>query len=405
VGIGILFVDDEPDVLQGLRRSMKRNRKHFDMRFVEGGAQALEALENDPADIVISDMRMPGMDGGELLRQVRERFPGTIRMILSGYAESEAVMRTVGPAHQYLSKPCDAETLSNSINRALALRNHLESASLRSFITGLNRLPTLPEAVSELIEKLDSTDTDIESVAEIISRDISMTAQILKLTNSAYFTVAKSITTPKQAVQMLGFDTIKSLILVSGIFGMFPENPESTEIIHRLNERSLSIAILAKELAALEGLDALRVEQTGCAAVLSHIGTLAILHEDFERFNEAISVVENEGLDIASAERRIFGASHAELGAYLLGLWSFGDPVVEAVAYHHNPAQCPGREFNALTALYLAQHFSKALDGGVEMLPALEAKLDMDYLEQVGVAHRLPAWRELLTGRIRKRRQ
>ncbi len=400
---GILFVDDDPDILQGLRRSMKRNRKRFDMRFVSSGAEALEALAETPADIVISDMRMPGMDGGELLSEVRTRFPATIRMILSGFAEKEAVMRTVGPAHQYLSKPCDAETLYTSIDRALSLQEFLESKPLRSFVAGLTVLPTLPESVAALIDKLDSNEPAMDCVAAAIAKDISMTAQVLKISNSAYFASVRNITNMQQAIQMLGFDTIKSLALESGIFNLHPETSQSADVIKQLNDCSIGIGMLAKGIASLEGMDAASTELASCAGTLSHVGTLALLHRDLEQFNQATTLAKTENIQTAAAEKRVCGASHAEVGAYLLGLWGFANPIVEAVAYHHSPAECPATEFSIVTAVYVAQHLNPALAGGAEMLQELESTLDMEYLESIGAAHRATVWRDFVVSEIEKR--
>jgi DNA-binding NtrC family response regulator len=101
----ILFVDDEPNVLQGLQRMLRHMRADWDMRFVDSGHAALDAMENERFDAVVTDMRMPGMDGAELLAEVRRRDSGVVRVILSGYSDAESVMRTVGPAHQFLAKP------------------------------------------------------------------------------------------------------------------------------------------------------------------------------------------------------------------------------------------------------------------------------------------------------------
>jgi HD-like signal output (HDOD) protein len=261
----------------------------------------------------------------------------------------------------------------------------------------------LPETVSRLMDELSSADRSIESVAKTISSDISMTAQIMKLANSSYFAIAKTVTTLNQAIQMLGFDTIKALILVSGIFDMYPANPASATIMRRLNERCVSIGLMAKGLAILEGLDKPDADQAACAGMLSHVGTLALVHEDVDRFNQAVALVENDGTDIAAAEHKVFGSSHAEVGAYLLGLWGFSDMVVEAVACHHEPGHFQSGAFNASTAVYVAQIMCRALDAGEAALPELEARLDKGVLEAAGVAGRLPAWREHFTREIRKR--
>ena len=105
----ILFVDDEENILQGLRRLLRPLRKEWEMRFASDGHTALKMLEESPCDVLVSDMRMPGMNGVRLLEEVRARYPDTIRIVLSGQADRETTLAAVGPAHQYLNKPCDAE--------------------------------------------------------------------------------------------------------------------------------------------------------------------------------------------------------------------------------------------------------------------------------------------------------
>src|ERR1017187_6368046 len=111
----LLFVDDEVRVLQGLQRQLYGMRNEWNMNFKEGGAKALDFMASAPVDVIVTDMMMPGMDGAQLLTEVMKRHPDTIRIVLSGHADREAILRLVGPAHQYLSKPCDAEELRNAI--------------------------------------------------------------------------------------------------------------------------------------------------------------------------------------------------------------------------------------------------------------------------------------------------
>src|SRR5919204_1757148 len=127
----VLFVDDEPRVLDALRRLLRQRRDEWEMGFVTSGAEALERLSAEPVDIVISDMRMPGMDGAELLTRVRSEHPSVVRMVLSGHSEQEASMRVLQVAHQYLSKPCDSRMLTDAIQRASTLRHTLGSERVR----------------------------------------------------------------------------------------------------------------------------------------------------------------------------------------------------------------------------------------------------------------------------------
>ncbi len=107
-----MFVDDEPRVLEGLKRMLRPKRNEWQMTFVGSAQAALDALKAEPCEVVVTDMRMPGMNGAELLEVVQREYPDTIRLILSGQAETESVMKALGVSHQFLSKPCDAEILT-----------------------------------------------------------------------------------------------------------------------------------------------------------------------------------------------------------------------------------------------------------------------------------------------------
>ncbi len=140
----LLFVDDEPRVLQGLQRQLHGMRHEWDMHFVENGAAALEYMAREPVEVIVSDMLMPGMDGAQLLGEVLLRHPHTVRLVLSGHADREAVLRLIGPAHQYLSKPCNAEELRAAIARALALRDLLANDQLKQLASKVKSLLSTP---------------------------------------------------------------------------------------------------------------------------------------------------------------------------------------------------------------------------------------------------------------------
>lgn len=390
--VKILFVDDEANLLQGLKRMLRRQRNEWDMTFVDSGAKALAAFETKPFDVIVSDMRMPEMDGAELLNEVSQRHPGTIRMVLSGFAENEAVMRTVGPSHQYLAKPCDADTLVATINSAMRLRSIIGDESLRSFVSGLQTVPSLSTAYRALIDELEDPNTSANKVGDAIASDIGLAAQTLKLTNSAYFSLPSTVTSCRQAVQLLGFDTIRSLVTVGNFYQEFAGNPERVPIVEAVAERSLAIGALAREIAKAEGLEKPAVEAAFCAGMLSHIGTLVFVANFADRYDKVTALVEEKNMPVLQAETEELGASHAQLGAYLLGLWGFGFDIVFAVGCHHRPAA--GAVFGIASAVNAAQFLTRT-DEGALADRYIRASLDTGHLEACGKIDRLDAWRAL----------
>ncbi len=168
----ILFVDDEPRILSGLRRMLRPMRHEWEMSFAGGGQEALDFLSREPFDVIVTDIRMPGMDGVELLKEVRKQHPKIVRIGLSGSADREAIIGAVGLTHQYLAKPCDAETLKSTLTRACARSDLLADDRLKRLISQMGSLPSLPSLYHEMLEEVQSPNATINTVGKIISQDI-----------------------------------------------------------------------------------------------------------------------------------------------------------------------------------------------------------------------------------------
>jgi len=389
----ILFVDDDPNILQGLQRMLRSMRHEWDVRYVDSGDSALAALAEQPFDAVVTDMRMPGMDGAELLALVRTRYPGIVRVILSGYSELEAVMRTVGPAHQYLAKPCTAQTLVDVIRRALELRRVLASEDLRKLLASLKSLPTPSATYFAVVKYMDDPRASANGLADIIAKDVAMTAELLKLTNSAYFTVPSRVTTPMQAVRILGFETLRALVLRIGIFRSFQGLAATGRLMEDLNRDSMLVAHIAQRIATMEGFDQRRIEEAFCAGMLGSIGTLVLLDHVPDKFAQIRKRV-IEGHDVLRSETLAFGATPFEVGAYLLGLWGFNQSVVEAVAFAGRPSDTAAGEIEVATVVHVARVLAgpSPAYASPEMGSCGRMALDIDGLRKIGKAERFDVW-------------
>lgn len=390
--IKVLFVDDDPNILSGLKRLMHGSAE-FEARFCQGGEEALALMAKDHMDVVVSDMRMPQMDGAEFLSKVRVSFPGSIRVILSGYADAESVLRTVGPAHLYLAKPCDPGTLLQAIARPLALRRLLASEGLRTALARLSDLPTPPDLFFRLQEELQSPAASAASVAAIIGHDVAMTAELLKLTNSAYFSVSGRASTPLQAVRTLGLDIVSALVLRIGIFRRMEANSANAALMAALNDYSLHVAALAERIAEAENAPQPVAKMAYCAGMLSSVGALVLLDAYPDSYPPLFARAAADAPAFA-VEQKAYGASHALIGAYLLGLWNFADPVVEAVAHACNPSACPGTDNLVLTAV----HAARALGPRFPLIPGGapgQPLLDMLYVCEARKDLRLETWKAI----------
>lgn len=387
----ILFVDDEESVLTGLGRLLRPMRNEWDMEFVSSGATALKRMAEAPFDVIVSDMRMPGMNGAELLNEVMRLYPKTIRLILSGYADRETILKCVGSTHQYLSKPCEGDALKATILRATQLEDSLKNDELRSLVARCSVLPTVPALYSQIVEALEDPEVDTDRIGTIIAKDGAVTARILKLVNSAFFGHGREIADPADAVAYLGTDTIKSLVLFDNAFS--PKQPMKVEgfSIENLSKHALQVANAAKVVASYEAAERKLVDEAYVAGLLHDVGILVFAANLPQEYQQTIKLAREEKLTLAAAEKRTFAADHADVGGFLLGLWGLPVPVVEAIALHHHPGIAPQKEFAPLTALHVGNALAAREYPSVAGIPTLEP--DHDYLISLGLEHRLSSWR------------
>ena len=387
----ILFVDDELLVLEGLQRMLRSMRAEWEMVFTGSGAKALELMAQTPFDVVVSDMRMPGMNGAELLAEVLKRYPKTVRLILSGHADRDLVLKCVGSTHQYLSKPCQPEELKAAITRAGNLEASLRDQSLRQLVSRLDRLPSIPALYVQIVEKVQDPEIGLDEIGDIVGKDIAMTAKILKLVNSAFFGLGRQISSPAEAVSYLGVETIKSLVLSIHAFSQFSSVRLGTFSIDSLWLHSQQTAGLAKEIARMEDAENRVLDDSFVAGLLHDTGKLVLASNFPGEYDAVLAAAGNEPRALLAAEEQSFGANHAEVGGYLLGLWGLPVPVVEAIALHHQPAHCPHLAFSPLSAVHAADALAHSLAPGSQT--SLEEELDLNYLMKLGLDTRVAYWR------------
>ena len=343
----ILFVDDEPAITQALKRMLHSMRREWDMHFVLSGKDALCYMEDNPVDVIISDMRMPEMNGAELLDEVIKRYPNVIRIILSGQADQEAILKTIKPAHQFLTKPCDAETLRQTIKHTLALRSNLGNPALQDLVSKIESLPSLPSCYHEIMQILQKEEGSLKEVAEIIQNDVSMSMEILKYVNSSFFGLYKEVTSIRQAVSLLGINTIQTLVLSINVFSQFDKSKHYAIDIPELWEHSLLTGLLSKAIIADLGMDRNLQEDAFTLGLLHDIGILILATQIPEKYNEVYEEAKRSNLVLSEAEYQIFDTSHAEVAAYLIGLWGLSSNLITAISTHHFTKLIP----NELTVL------------------------------------------------------
>jgi len=387
----LIFVDDEPLVLEGLRRTLHSMRSEWNMQFANSGAEALQMMAQAPFDVLVTDMRMPGMDGSELLQRVKTLYPQTIRIVLSGQSSRESLLRSIAPSHQFMPKPCTVEELKRRITRAFALRDLLENPAIKEAISGLVSIPSLPAIYDEAMQELRSAEPSVTKLATIISHDAAMTAKILQVANSALLGARCHISNATQAVTLIGLDMIRALVLSAHIFSQF-NGPQIEELnITRLWKHSLATACCSRRIAESEREKKGILDDCFTAGLLHDIGKLILIGSLPKKYASVIARATKENVPLLEAEHDAFHCTHAEVGGYLIGIWGLPHTIVEAVAWHHSPLFAPEKRFSPVTAVHVSDAFLSTSD--FRHLTQ-EVKVDQKHLEEIGLADREPVWQK-----------
>lgn len=332
----ILFVDDERCVLDAIRRVVRPLRQEWSVDFVESGEQALALARVEPYDVIVSDMKMPGLCGVDVLREVSKHWPATVRVILSGQSDRKQILKAVPHTHQFLTKPCDSDLMVRTLRKALRLGEILGDPVAARLCSGFGALPSIPATYLAIVDELDRGDASLEEVGRIVGRDVAMSAKVLQLVNSSFFGLVQEVTSPTNAVGYLGLETMRALSLQIGVFSQVSGPPETLSAIAQVNHRSIVAASLARRIGQLVHVSTPVVDQAFTGALLSGIGYVVLAKGDPQRFTRLVAELES-GTSTLEADRRVFGASATALGAYLLGLWGLPGPVIEIVAHHREP--------------------------------------------------------------------
>lgn len=401
----VLFVDDEINVLNGLKRMLRTVARDWNMSFSQSGEQALEIMRKFPDfDVVVTDLNMDGISGADFLMRVRDEFPDTVRFVLSGCTDSHLILKVSNVAHQILGKPCEPRQLYNSVSRAFALRDQLNTGAVKAVIHQLGRLPALPVVYQQILNEMVLEDASVGKVAKLIEQDPALSAKVLQIVNSAYMGVRNPVSNPVQACSMLGLENLKNVVLMAEVFTL----PRGSKLPRGFNldnlwRHCLTAGESARAIASHESSDRRTIDHAFTAGLLHEVGQLVLATQLPEPFARALDLAREKRLPLVEAEMDAFGATHAQVGSYLLELWGLPDTVIEAIAFHIYPSACPAEDYSLvesgyaveeespltpLTALHAANYFCEA---GDESVP-VKAEADTAYLDRLGFTEKLDSW-------------
>ncbi len=373
---------------------MRGHRHEWDMSFACNGADALDQMARSPAAVIVSDMRMPGIDGPALLGRVQAQWPDTIRIVLSGYADTDAAMRSVLVAHQVLCKPCEPADLTATLVRACAIRALLRDERLRRRLGGVEALPSLPRIYREASRLLATQNPSFDELAALVREDPAVCSKVLHLVNSSFFGLARTLTSVRDAVAYLGLTRLRRLLLSVAIF----REAESCQALSVETEQLH--AIMTGQLASAIVRDQTLADDAFVAGMLHDMGRLIIATRLPDLYHDVVNRAAATGKSEADVELDVLGVGHAEVGAYVLGIWGLPPNVVEAVAFHHAPERSNGMGDDVLTAVHVADALVTEVSRDDFSQSRRERPvLNLAHVAERGMAGDLETWRAMVSAK------
>ena len=384
----VLFVDDEPLMRELYCNLSKELGGDFHVRTVSGGTEALETLAAEPVDIIVSDLSMPEMPGGEFLTTVERLYPNSMRVVISGVADELAVARCLMYGHRYFQKPLDIKEIATLVRRVSKHRKVIRSDRVKKIVGRSDVLPTPPETYLRLTELLQDADSSLEEVARVVESDPGLTAKLLQVVNSAAFGYGGKVTTVQEAVQMAGVEIVRSLLLVLQARTFAEKRIKNKQLVAAFWKHSLETGARCRAMSRAERLDL--QEQATCftAGLLHDIGKLVLAASEEKEYADLLEASAREHVPVFRKELETYDATHADIGAYLLGLWGLPDAIVHAVERHHSLASDLGTGFTPSLCVHLAQNLAPARGRNPE--------LDRAFLSEHGLDSRVAEWEETI---------
>lgn len=387
--MNVLFVDDDTKLLTSLKRVFM-GQNVFMAHFAEGGEKALEIMGDTAFELVVADMRMPGMSGATLLRIIRERRPQTVRFVLSGHSDQDMVISSVRNAHRFLSKPCPFDEIMEAIREVHDIIERYQNPEIRRVAGHVDALPVLPATFERLTRGIEQSEA-IEHIGDIVSRDVGLTAAILKIVNSTFFGKAHA-RDPVQAVTYLGRELLANLVLKQNIFKEFDVGRFEGFSLDKLWEHGLNVGHCCRSLCRETHLD-IPEEDCFTTGLLHDVGKIIIADSLPKQFREILNLASSTDMSVSEAEAQILGFTHADLGAYLLCIWGYPQDMVWAVARHHDPIRQEGD--NRLLSML---HAANGLEHEINIMNKNYnyTRLNHEFLSSTGVDQEsLEQWKDI----------
>lgn len=367
---------------------------HWKVHVTQTTDNALCLLDQVPFEVIFVDLKAGPLASLEFLHKVWSRHASTIRFLLTdNMAPDIMVTCALGP-HQVLPKPLEPAAVRAALERATLVDRLFQNKDVRSLVSRIRTFPSRPTIYVEVMKELRSAHASADTIGELVSRDLAISTKLLQITNSAFFGFNRPVSKPGDAVLLLGMETTASLVLGIEAFSHLDNVKLKYFSSDQVWKHCQVVANSARAIAQRVTNDVELAHEAYTAALLHDIGKLALAVNLDDAYRDALNLGREKNLPAYEVERQAFGATHAEAGAYLLSLWGLPAPVIHAVASHHLPARELSSEFNALTALHIANALENSLS--CKEASGHDLALDLDYPTELRIVEQLDTFREIV---------
>jgi HD-like signal output (HDOD) protein len=359
-------------------------------------ADALTQLEKRSFDALLVDFNLGSPDASELLNQALEKRPETVRFLLAYEADLALVAAKVMGTPQILPKPVEPLSLKNRIETGVTDSNSNPSESEPA--TSPAETANVPAVYLEVLKAFESPEVTVKQVAKIIARDEALTAEVLKLTNSSYLGVPRNLTEPVQAVEALGLETVKVLVMALKFLAEHSRLRTGYLGVDHIWQHSINVAQIARDLVLFETKDRSLAAQALTAGLVHDLGKIVLATNFDDLYGRVHSLARKQPVTLWDVEKEMFGANHGEIGACLVGMWNLPSAIVEATALHHEPPLGEAQQLTVLAAVHIANVLERELgasDDDVMVGPVINTP----FLNELGLLERLPVWRAAFANR------
>jgi len=384
----ILLCVNKKDIINRIEATITKTALPISTLLLKETQNLHEILESEDIDYLLIDQYFEGYDCQEMLTFVEKKYPYIVRILLVDKFSQDIVIMVNKLVHLILEKKILEGGLADLLTKANSLRKLLKDGQIVKIINTFQNIPELKSEHITLLHHLQSSDSSMKKIGEMIEKDIALSAKVLQTVNLSVYAYSGQSTSITQAVVYLGVNVIRALIIHMQVFQLKTKNRSVLLYLHIIEKHSLRLATLAKELAEIFKMDQTTQNDVFVAGLLHDIGKFVLLLET-DIWTKIEKLMTEQGMKSFVAEDEVIMTSHETIGAYLLITWGFPLSIVDAVAYHHKPSLHDSNQLSTVSIIHIADAM---LDGeNIRDEETFLKYVDMDYLQRINIKHQTMA--------------